>query len=119
MKLQKIAYIAHPVGGDVKNNMAEIAKIGRLINTLEPDVIPFAPYYFDLFCLNDHVPEERAKGLANGVVVFERRMITELRLYGSRISEGMKLEIELAGKYGIPIIPMTIGTTQEYKALYG
>ena len=102
----KLVYIAHPIGGDVKSNLKSIADIGNLINLTEPDVIPFAPYFFDLACLDDSIPEERKRGIENSLYILNNTHIDELRLYGTRISDGMKKECVIARRNGIDIISM-------------
>jgi len=111
----KIAYIAHPVGGDVKGNIKKIIAIARHINLTEPDVVPFVPYLIDLYSLDDNVPSERQRGIKNSIAVFDRYIIDEVRLYGTRISEGMEFEIGDAISRKIPIIPMTPETKINFK----
>src|SRR5574343_1319010 len=93
-----IAYIAHPVGGNVEENLAEICKIVRKINLEYNDVVPFVPYYSDVVSMNDHVPEERARGIKNNHTILNSGMVHELWLYGQRISTGMEGEIKIARK---------------------
>jgi hypothetical protein len=102
----RVVYIAHPIKGDVQGNLRKIEAIGRQINMEEPDTLPFAHYYFDCSTLDDNVPEERERGIRNGLELLRRGFIDELRLYGDRISEGMKREILTAVHQGIPIVPM-------------
>lgn len=109
----KIVYIAHPIGGDIAGNLQKIVKIGREISLLEPDVIPFAPYFFDCYCLNDDIPEERQRGIRNDVAWFKKGVISELRLYGNRISRGMRAEINICKSEGIPIRAMTKETNEQ------
>ena len=101
-----VAYIAHPISGNVVENLAKVGKIVREINLTEPDVVPFVPYYVDCICMNDNIPYERARGIQNDKHLLESGVVDELRLYGDRISEGMKAEILLADKLRIPIVPM-------------
>ena len=103
----KVVYIAHPISGDIKGNLKRIELIGRQINIEEPNIIPFAHYFFDCYSLNDNIPEERERGIKNDVALMKKGFIDEIRLYGDRISTGMKHEIELARKLSIPIRPMT------------
>lgn len=103
----KIVYIAHPVGGDVKNNIDKILKICREINLNESDRVPFVPYLSDLMSLDDNVPAERQRGIKNGVHILQSGLVEELRLYGDRISSGMQAEIDLVESLGIPVIAMT------------
>lgn len=112
----KVAYIAHPISGDIGGNLKKIEAIGRQVNLQEPDVIPFAHYFFDCYALNDDIPEERARGIKNDIALMKKGFIDEVRLYGDRISLGMAHEIELAIELGIEVVPMTQETkTQLYK----
>ena len=110
----RVAYIAHPVGGDVENNLKRIEKIGRQINLEEPEVVPFAPYYFDCHALDDSIPTERDRGIKNNIALIRKGVVDEVRLYGNRISTGMGYEIKLAHELGIPVIPMTPEAEREY-----
>lgn len=114
----KIAYTAHPISGDVENNLNSIALIVRQINLTEPDVVPFAPYYADCEALFDGVRSERDRGIKNNVEIFRRGIIDELRLYGERISPGMRAEIHLARKLGIKILAMTPETRADLKKFW-
>jgi hypothetical protein len=106
----KVAYIAHPVGGDVPGNIEKILKIVKQINRDEPDVVPFVPYLADIMALDDSVPEERERGIRNDTHLLEAGFIDEVRLYGPTISTGMHNEIILATLVGIPKIK---GYTEE------
>lgn len=110
----KIVYIAHPISGDITGNLKKIVKIGREINLSEPNVIPFAPYFFDCYCLDDTIPAERQRGIKNDTEWFKKDVISELRLYGDRISNGMRAEIDICKKEGISIRAMTKGTNEQY-----
>ena len=101
----RIIYIAHPIGGDVENNLASLRRIIRSINANEPHTVPFCPYYADVVSLNDNDPAQRARGLRNDMTILSRvGMVDELRLYGETISSGMRMEIEQAYYMGIPIV---------------
>lgn len=114
----KIAYIAHPIGGDVINNLDKVKEIARQINLTEPETVPFAPYFLDCFALHDEIPEERARGIKNDTYLLEFGFVDELRLYGDRISSGMHAEILIALREHIEIVAMTEGTKRDYKALF-
>jgi hypothetical protein len=115
----KIAYIAHPIGGDVKANLKRIEEIGRKINIEEPNVVPFAPYFFDCHAMDDGVPEERLRGIKNARALFRKGFIDEVRLYGDRISKGMMDEIELAVLMDIEVIPMTQEVQLQFFEVFG
>jgi len=111
----KVAYIAHPIGGNVAINLEDIICIIRDINLLEPDVIPFAHYWVDCHALDDDVPKERERGIKNDIALMKKGFIDELRLYGDKISKGMASEIVLANQLGIKVRPMTPETKAAYR----
>ena len=111
----KVAYIAHPISGDIKGNLKKIEVIGRQINLDEPEVVPFAHYFFDCYVLDDDIPEERERGIKNDIALMRKGFIDEVRLYGNTISRGMTHEVNLALELGIDVKPMTEATTKEYK----
>lgn len=115
----KIAYIAHPIGGDVEANLEKIQDIARQINLEEPETVPFAPYYLDCICMDDSNPAERRRGMKNNTLLMLRGFIDELRLYGERISPGMADEIRLAHNLGINIRAMNPDTEAEYNRRWG
>lgn len=100
----KIAYIAHPIGGDIQANLADLRRIIRLINSTEPDIVPFAPYYADIVSLDDNIPEERERGIKNDSHILKSGIVNELWLTGSVISKGMQAEKNLAESLGIKCI---------------
>jgi len=110
----KVAYIAHPVSGDIDNNLKQIQQIGRKINLEEPEVVPFANHFFDCHSLNDDIPVERERGIQNNIALINKGFIDEIRLYGDKISRGMSNEINLAIQNGISIVPMTAATQREF-----
>ncbi len=112
----KIVYIAHPISGDVQNNLMKITVIVRKLNLQYSDVIPFVPYFVDCHALDDYIPKERARGIKNDREFFNRKIIDELWLFGNRISDGMVEEIKLAKINDIPIIPCSKETILEYES---
>lgn len=113
----KIVYIAHPISGNIKENLEKIRLIVREINLTIPDVVPFAPYWLDCFALDDTVREERERGIKNDTALIEAGFINEIWLFGDKISNGMSAEIILAVKLGIPVVPKSEATEQAYKHL--
>jgi len=108
--IMKVVYICHPVSGNVPNNIKKILNIVRDINLTMPDVVPFVPYLADILALDDDKPEERERGIRNDIAILGFGIISELWIYGRKISKGMEDEIELAYVKGIPIILMDPGT---------
>ncbi len=100
----KIVYIAHPIAGDVENNITKILEIIERINVMEPDVVPFAPYLGDVMALNDNDPEMRKRGLKNDHELIDRGFIDECWVYGDRISEGMRDEIFMFNDWGKEVV---------------
>lgn len=108
----KIAYIAHPIGGDVDKNIAKVLRIVKEINLHSTTVVPFAPYIPDCIALDDDIPEQRERGIMNDAELFKRGFIDELWLFGDRISLGMSIEIDTARALNIPVIPRTAETRE-------
>lgn len=99
----RIVYIAHPIGGDVENNLADLRRIIRKINLEQPVVVPFVPYYADIVSLDDNVPLERERGIKNDIAILESGIVDEVWLTGERISSGMAAEKIKAEQLGIPV----------------
>ncbi len=108
--MNKIVYIAHPIGGDVQGNVQKLQEIYRTIALQEPFVTPFIPYIASVQSLKDEVPGERIIGFTHNHEFFARNIIDEVWLYGPHISAGMQVEIQWAQNYGIPVISKTAGT---------
>lgn len=97
----KIVYIAHPIGGDVKNNIAKVLAIVRDVNLTMPEVLPFAPYIVDLLALDDSIAAERKRGISNNEFLI-KGFVQELWLYGD--SSGCRAEAKLAKELNIPVV---------------
>lgn len=121
--MKKLVYIAHPIGGDVENNLKDLVRILRVINTNSHDlkdvfvddtkyellfdfseVIPLAPYYADILALDDNNSLERKRGIENDIEIIQRGLFDELWLTGDNISFGMSEEIKLFKLLGTPIV---------------
>lgn len=104
MQKKKIVYIAHPIGGDVEGNLKKLRNIVRQLNMTFRDIVPFVPYYADVVSMDDNDPHQRERGIENDVALFLSGVIDEVWLYGDRISDGMREEIDLARQLAIPVI---------------
>lgn len=113
----KIAYISHPVAGDVENNIIKILNIVREINLTEPDIVPFVPYLADIQALDDSNTEERDRGFKNIAQMFRRKSFDELRIYGNKITAGILIEINLSLENRIPVIPKTKKAEEQLKEI--
>lgn len=101
-----IAYISHPIGGAIEQNLADLRRVIRRINLERLDVVPFAPYVADVVSLDDNVHQERMRGIANNRAILRSGIVHEVWLTGDRISAGMCHEMEMALELGIPVIDM-------------
>lgn len=99
----KLAYIAHPIGGNVVANIQKIIDICKEIHLRDDNVIPFAPYLISLQYLDDSIPEERALGIKTSEEYFKRKVFDELWVYGE-LTRGVKKEIEWAEENDIPVV---------------
>lgn len=113
----KFVYIAHPIGGDVKNNFDSVKAIVREISMNEFGVVPFAPYLVDLMVLNDEIQAERELGMWHNDQFLRSGIISEVRLYGPRISRGMMAEVKTAWELGVPVLAKTPGTKRDLLSL--
>ena len=112
----KTVFIAHPIAGDVENNIKKVLGICQKIHTKE--IIPVAPYLVSLQYLNDNVVEDRELGKEANLECFRRKYIDELWLFGNRISLGMIQEIKIALDFKIPIFSKTPETEKELTELF-
>lgn len=110
-----VAYIAHPVRGDLEGAIKSLIRINREINLMEQDVIPFIPYFVDIQSLDDDIAPERNRGIKNDVAFLEMGFVDEIRLYGDHLSDGMKAEIRLAWNLDIKVVPMGIKQVSNYR----
>jgi len=112
---KKIVFIAHPLSGDIENNVGKVLKICKEIHSEK--IIPCAPYLVSLQYLNDGIVEDRQLGVDANLECFRRGYIDELWLFGGHISKGMKQEIKIALKLNIPIIAKTKETKECFKEI--
>ena len=110
MTKKKIVYIAHPISGNVEDNIDEVLQIVRHLNLIDSGIVPFAPYLVDVQALDDNNPDERKRGIENGHALFHSGVVDEVWLYGPTISKGMAAEIDHAHSLSIPVIAMTPAT---------
>jgi len=74
---------------------------------------PIAPYLLSLPHVTDEVIKNRELGIWANLTTFERGYVDELWLYGDGISDGMKIEVALAKKLGIPVVAKSEGTKRD------
>lgn len=103
-EIMRVVYIAHPIGGDVEANLADLRRIVAIVNREWPNVVPFAPYYADCVSLDDHNPDDRERGIRNDQFLIKSGILDEMWLTGPTLSAGMRAERLLAMNYGIPVL---------------
>ena len=85
-------YICSPYAGDVAANIEAARRYCRF--AVETGYIPIAPHLLFPQFLNDADPDERELGLFFGNALMSK--CSEVWVFGSRISAGMKAEINRA-----------------------
>lgn len=103
-ELMSVVYIAHPVGGNVEENLADLRRVVAAVNRAHPNVVPFVPYYADCVSLDDDVPEDRERGIRNDTYLLRSGIVDEMWLTGPHVSRGMAAEAELAKLLGIRVV---------------
>lgn len=94
-----LVYIASPLAGDTAANVRRAIEYCRIASA--KGVVPLAPHTIFTRFLNDAIPDERRLGMRMGIALLER--CDELWVFGAKISTGMKSEITVAHKHGIPV----------------
>ena len=89
-----LVYVASAYSGDVTTNTEKAKKYCRF--ALEQGQIPLAPHLMFPLFMNDDVAEERELAIFMDVILLGK--CDELWVFGDRITEGMKVEIEVAKK---------------------
>ena len=101
MEKRKVVFISHPLKGNIEENINKVRKICREL-IIEGEVVPLATHMIFPTFLDDSIHEERRIGMDGTLELLKRS--DEVWIYGDRISEGMKEEIELAKEIRIPIV---------------
>ena len=107
----KLIYIASPYAGDIEQNTEFARQACRYC--IEQGHAPIAVHLLYPQILDDDIPEERSAGLCLGQRALEA--CDEMWVCGSRVSTGMRLEMEHARRNNIPIA--YIGASQIYEEL--
>lgn len=103
----RVVYIAHPIAGNITDNLDDIIRIVRKINLTMPDIAPIVPYFADILALSDHIPSERERGISNSIALINKGFFDECWLTGNHISVGMKAEAALFESLNIPVVDYT------------
>lgn len=114
MKEKKRVYICSPYRGAVEQNTLVAQALCR--RAVAQGAAPYAPHLYLPGVFRDDDPVERTVGMAVGLEFL--RACHEIWVYTpAGISEGMKCEIEVAGKLGIRRIAITqpVLTTERFR----
>lgn len=95
----KWIYVASPYKGDTKANTENAKKYALFVS--KHTLVPIVPHLYLTQFLNDDIAEDRKAGLALGLQMLKR--CHEMWVFGERISEGMKAEVEFSKRHNIPI----------------
>ena len=87
-----LVYVCSPYAGNVEQNVKDAVRYCR--HVIRRGCIPYAPHLLFPRLLNDDDPAERRLGLDFGLAMLYR--CDELWVFGSRVSSGMKGEIDRA-----------------------
>ena len=92
MKKRKLCYICSPLRDDVSGNVTRANLYSRF--AFERGYLPIAPHAIFTQYLDDSNASERAAAMDMGLELLA--MCEELWVFGPRVSNGMKREIESA-----------------------
>lgn len=97
---QKVVYVASRVRGNLQQNILDAKRYCVL-----QGVIPIVPHLMYVGALNDEDPTERKLGMDLGITILKAGFIDELWAFtdSEGPSEGMKKEIEIAGRLNIQV----------------
>lgn len=99
--MKRVAYICSPYRGlDVKKNVEMAKKYCKFVSLI--GLIPFCPHLYFTQFLDDNVPEERE--LAFSMNYDFLKHCDFLCIFGDKITEGMKSEIDKAIEYDVPVL---------------
>ena len=87
-----LVYVCSPLSGDVDINQENARRYCRYV--VDSGCIPLAPHLFFPQFMNDANPKERDLAMFMDIVLLSK--CSELWVFGERISNGMRIEIERA-----------------------
>lgn len=103
----KVVFIAHPLAGDIENNIAHAKTLSRAISDATDDVTPFCPIILYAAFLDDTTPDHRQRGIKYCRSILP--LCDELWLAkGWRKSQGCMSEYHLAKKLDMPIYEVQV-----------
>lgn len=100
-----IAYLAHPLAGDVPGNLARAKRWLRWAITYHPQHLVLAPWIVEAELFDESDPDQRAAAMRRCKQFVMR--CGELWLVGGRVSAGMAEEREIAELAGVVVRDLT------------
>ena len=94
----KLIYICSPYAGEVESNVEKAKEYCKYV--IKEGNAPLAVHLLYPQILNDDNQQEREMGLMFGLKLLS--VCDEIWIFGGRISEGMRTEIQAAKKMKIP-----------------
>jgi len=95
-RLRRI-YVCHPFAADPEGNAERVRALCLVL--VECGVLPIAPQIYLPQFVDETAHRDRALQLCLGLL----EVCDEVRVYGGRITSGMRLEIEHAESLGLPV----------------
>jgi len=95
----KRVYICSPFRGDTVRNQHKARMYCRF--AFESGCVPICPHIYYPQFLDDRIKNERTAGIRYALETMWQ--VRELWVFGKRISDGMRAEIELANDLEIPV----------------
>lgn len=95
----KRIFICSPYRGDIKENTRLARRMGWFAT--KSGYIPIIPHLVFPQFLDDNNPEERVLGITMGAELL--KICDCMWIIGTKLTKGMKYELEIAKKFGIPV----------------
>lgn len=109
--IKKMVYLAHPVNGDVDQNLARARAWLKFLEACNPEVLFVSQWILGVELWDDSNPVQRELGLLRCLAQVER--CDEIWLVGLRVSDGMTREADHACAYGVTVVDLTGPDSEE------
>ena len=90
-------YVCHPFGNDPAGNIERVRAISQFL--IDDGALPIAPHLYLPQLLDEATEREQALRFCLELV----DTCDEVRVFGGRVTAGMKREVEYAKRRGIPV----------------
>lgn len=98
-KREKLVFICSPLAGNLKWNIRNARAYS--LYAIEQGVVPVTPHLMYTQYLNDNNPAHREMGTQCGLALLLK--CREIWVFGGRVSQGMRREIDAARRQGMRI----------------